>query len=193
MQQWTIIPQNTPAVIRQCSQCGEKQDFISSGKFRVNANGSQLDVWLIYQCGICQKTWNMEILSRVSPKSIPPETYQGFLENSRALAEYYAFDMNTQKKNKAVLNESSVEYDIEVSILEGGQDRIKICSEYNLNLRLDVVIAKAMGMTRSQTDKLFREKQVWSRAGQLSKKQKVKKEMEFSIENGVQPAENVNI
>ena len=57
--EWTIIPDTTPQVRRNCPKCGEKAHFINSEKFRVNANGSHIDIWLIYQCNQCKSTWNM--------------------------------------------------------------------------------------------------------------------------------------
>ena len=61
---WMIKPVKPPAVRRQCPGCG-KDLYESTGRFRVNANGNRLDVWLIYRCMQCGKSWNMEILERV--------------------------------------------------------------------------------------------------------------------------------
>ena len=38
---------NTITVIHKCSGCNKKMPFVNSGKFRVNANGNNVDVWLI--------------------------------------------------------------------------------------------------------------------------------------------------
>lgn len=46
---WIVTPQRLPAVIRRCPKCGQKTEFENSGRFRVNANGRLLDVWLIYR------------------------------------------------------------------------------------------------------------------------------------------------
>ena len=40
-------------IIRRCGGCGKKMVFECAGKFRVNANGRRLDVWLIYRCQRC--------------------------------------------------------------------------------------------------------------------------------------------
>ncbi len=42
----------TLRVYHRCGKCGKKRDFINSGKFRVNANGNLLDVWLIFRGNI---------------------------------------------------------------------------------------------------------------------------------------------
>ena len=41
-------------VFHRCGGCGKKQEFLNSGKFRVNANGNKVDVWLIYRCKKCK-------------------------------------------------------------------------------------------------------------------------------------------
>ena len=41
-------------VYHRCGGCGKKREFVNSGKFRVNANGKNVDVWLIYRCSKCR-------------------------------------------------------------------------------------------------------------------------------------------
>lgn len=80
------------AILRRCGGCGKKMAFVCSGKFRVNANGRRLDVWLIYRCERCGRTLNVPIYERVPPERLSPEIYEGFLENDRELAMEYAGD-----------------------------------------------------------------------------------------------------
>ena len=73
--------------------------FVNTGKFRVNANGKQVDVWLIYQCEKCRHTMNLTVYERVRPGKIPRELYQRFLENDEELAAAYGNDSSFLKKN----------------------------------------------------------------------------------------------
>ena len=79
-------------IIRRCGGCKRKKAFVCSGKFRVNANGRRIDVWLIYRCEKCGHTLNVPIYARVRPERIEPELYERFLENDRELAMEYAGD-----------------------------------------------------------------------------------------------------
>ena len=79
-------------VIHKCGHCGRKMTFISTRRFRVNANKSKLDVWLIYQCKKCKHTLNIPIYERTSPQKIPGELYEGFLANDEDLAIRYGSD-----------------------------------------------------------------------------------------------------
>ncbi|RVC12935.1 DUF1062 domain-containing protein, partial [Mesorhizobium sp. M7A.F.Ca.AU.001.01.1.1] len=47
---WAIAPQTAPRPLINCNRCGTVRAYCSSGKFRVNANGKRIDVWLIYRC-----------------------------------------------------------------------------------------------------------------------------------------------
>lgn len=110
IKQWEILPSNEPTVIRSCSKCGNNSTFSSTGNFRVNANRNNLDVWLIYQCSHCKTTWNMTILTRVKPDSIPYKLYQHFLCNDPNLALEYAFDLTLHSKNKSTLNYEALQF-----------------------------------------------------------------------------------
>lgn len=76
-------------VIHKCGGCKKKQPFINTGKFRVNANGNKLDVWLIYQCKKCKHSLNIPIYERTAPNKIPQEIYEKFLDNDEQLAADY--------------------------------------------------------------------------------------------------------
>ncbi len=88
-------------VLHRCGGCGKKQPFVNTGKFRVNANGSRLDVWLIFRCSKCKHSWNLTVYERKSPSRIPPEEYQKFLENDWDLACRYGSDPAFLRRNHA--------------------------------------------------------------------------------------------
>ena len=90
-----------PTVIRYCRKCGIRTEFASTESFRVNAQRKSLDVWLIYKCIKCNTTWNLTVLSRVAPGTIPPEMLRGFHDNNTDLAMIYATDKTLIKRNGA--------------------------------------------------------------------------------------------
>ena len=92
-------------VYHKCGGCGKKREFVNSGRFRVNANGNRVDVWLIYRCEKCKHSWNLTIYERTKPSKIPSEMYELFLENDLDLAETYGND-------KEFLNRNNAEYKI---------------------------------------------------------------------------------
>lgn len=90
-------------VYRRCGGCGRKQEFVNSGRFRVNANGNRIDVWLIYRCRKCRHPWNLTVLERVAPARVPPELYARFLENDEETAARYGNDIAFLKRNHAAI------------------------------------------------------------------------------------------
>ena len=90
-------------VYHRCGGCGKKQEFLNSGKFRVNANGNRVDVWLIYRCKKCKHSWNLTIYERKKPAKIAPQEYELFMENDAELASQYGNDIEFLKRNNAEL------------------------------------------------------------------------------------------
>lgn len=74
--------------------------FINTRRFRVNANGNKVDVWLIYQCKKCRHTYNLPIYERKNPNGIVSDEYEAFLENSEELALKYGTMYEIFKRNK---------------------------------------------------------------------------------------------
>lgn len=91
-------------VYHRCGGCGKKQEFVNSGKFRVNANGNRVDVWLIYRCKKCKHSWNLTIYERIRPSKIIEDDYQLFLENDYEFAMKYGKDISFLKRNNAELS-----------------------------------------------------------------------------------------
>ncbi|MDF2589802.1 MAG: hypothetical protein K0S41_3643 [Anaerocolumna sp.] len=184
-QTWSINTKGTPTIIKNCSKCGKQCEFINSGNFRVNANHKMLDVWLIYQCKKCNTTWNMEILSRTNAKSIDETSYKMFLENNKDLAEKYAFDINTLSKNKAVVDFSSVSYqiqeDITNSILAEEGLEVTIQCKFQIDVRLDKIISEKLNISREEVKKMCQNGLILSDSNNNIGKVKVKDGITFQI------------
>jgi hypothetical protein len=86
-----VSPVSSPAVVRHCSRCNADRPFVSSGRFRVNAQKRRLDVWLIRLCADCDCTWNQRLHQRVSPESLG-EDLERYHRNDPELAAIAAGD-----------------------------------------------------------------------------------------------------
>ena len=111
--EYRITPTKAYTIIRNCSGCGRKEHYVSTGNFRVNANGRQLDVWLVYQCEKCKHTYNLPIYERVSPEKIEDAQYQAFLGNDADTALQFGTDRNLFLKNRAEIDIERLECTIE--------------------------------------------------------------------------------
>jgi hypothetical protein len=110
--QWTIKPKELPSILKNCSKCKGKKEFKNSKKFRVNANGSQLDIWLIFRCESCETTYNLTVLERMEAGRMDKEEYKGFLSNSIHLAAKYGNDRELFRKNKAEMVQNQMDYEV---------------------------------------------------------------------------------
>lgn len=159
--EYEIIPKDSFWVIRSCPKCGRKTHFKNTKKFRVNANGNKLDIWLIYQCEECKHTLNLAIYERQKVSSIHKGEYQSFLDNNEQLAEKYGKNMQLFRKNKADIDFDRLSYDF-VKRHESTESRdfgeqmvITINNPYQLKLRPEKQIAEVLGLSRSQVKNLL--------------------------------------
>lgn len=173
---WSIEPLSAPTVIRNCSKCGCQTEFVSSKKFRINAQQRNLDVWLIYQCTNCQTTWNMELFSRVKPSQISKQLYENLLSNDPATAFQYAFDRQILEQNKASLNFETVKYNVNGDtnwIQAENEVLLEIKSRYSLNLRLDKILSSHLSLSRNDITQLFQREIITNLNGGKKEKAKI--------------------
>ncbi|MDE7184363.1 MAG: DUF1062 domain-containing protein [Lachnospiraceae bacterium] len=158
--EYRIIPRESFPVIRGCSGCGRKTHFINTKKFRVNANGNKIDVWLIYQCETCKHTLNLAIYERQKVSAISEKEYRRFLGNEEQLAEVYGRNIQLFRSNKAEIDFERLEYEF-VALQEGAMDgefgegtEFIVYNPYGLKIRPEKQIAGILGLSRSQVKKL---------------------------------------
>ena len=64
---WRVVPLEPPRVIRRCAHCNAPRRFVSTDRFRLNAQQRRLDVWLLYRCVVCAATWKHPLFERCRP------------------------------------------------------------------------------------------------------------------------------
>lgn len=84
--QWLVKPLRTPRPWLRCSRCDARTPFISSDKFRVNAQKKRIDAWLVYRCVQCDQSWNFPVPERCPVNGIEPTILRALTENDSALA-----------------------------------------------------------------------------------------------------------
>lgn len=164
--EYEIIPTESFTVLRGCPGCGRKTSFRNTKKFRINANGSKLDILLIYQCGKCKHTLNLAIYERQKASAIPGEEYRRFLDNDEQLAEMYGKSMGLFKQNKAEVDMENLSYqfvkkqDSQDTVERddcGQQTILMIHNPYGLKIRPEKQISEVLNLSRSQVQRMMRE------------------------------------
>lgn len=159
--EYEIILKDSFLIIRNCPKCGRKSYFKNTKKFRVNANGNKLDIWLIYQCEECKHTLNLSIYERQKVSSIPKEEYQCFLENEEQFAEKLGKSMQLFRKNKADVDFEKVDCEFvkrhETKEYSDSEEQITVVihNPYQLKIRPEKQMAEVLGLSRSQVKSLL--------------------------------------
>lgn len=171
-------------IIKSCPKCGRKTHYRNTKKFRVNANGNKLDVWLIYQCAECKHTLNLAVYERKKVSSIPKEEYQRFLDNEEQLAEMYGRNMRLFRAIKADIDPDRLHYDF-VKLQETTENRgfgerilITVRNPDQWKIRSEKQIAMVLGRSRSQVKSLLE-------AGEIEVKEESPKALSFETDNSV--------
>lgn len=162
--QYKIVPGQSFRVIHSCSGCGCKMHYQNTGRFRVNANGNKIDIWLIYQCEKCKHTLNLPIYERKTVKQISQKAYQMFLNNDETLAQTYGRMVSFFKKNRMevdyegmtydFLNEQGTKTDFPESYFQE-VDWIVIGNPYGIPIRPEKAAAEILQISRSQVKKML--------------------------------------
>jgi hypothetical protein len=123
-------------------------------KFRTNAQKKRIDVWLIYRCAGCDETWNMPVFERVALGDIAPGEFQAIARNDAALAARYAFDRERLARHASRIDDRG-EVTVRKTPLDGDQHaaraiEISLALAAPLQIRLDRLLSRELGLTRSQ-------------------------------------------
>ncbi|MCL2672687.1 MAG: DUF1062 domain-containing protein [Clostridiales bacterium] len=177
---WKVNPLDTPAVLRNCNKCGGKQEYKSSGLFRVNAQGRNLDIWLIYRCTCCGNSWNMEIHARVKPQSIPAAEYDAYLRNDAQLAEKCAFDKALLRRNNALPCYDGLRFAV-IGAIPQGDAEITIEGDFDLDIHLSKILRQKLGLSGAAFRELLARKQIVGENGMDLQKARWKNGTKISL------------
>ncbi|WP_027145158.1 DUF1062 domain-containing protein [Mesorhizobium sp. WSM3626] len=155
---WTIAPEIAPCPLINCNRCGCVKAYRCSGKFRVNANGKRIDVWLIYRCVDCDNSWNFGIFERCNRRDIAPALLAALESNDPAMVRSHAFDIVALRKqvgrveefpDAAVRKQVIGEMKEDATALE-----LRLGLEMPVSLRLDRLLANELRISRSRLQAL---------------------------------------
>lgn len=146
---WRVFPLRTPPAVRVCPRCRGPRAFASSDRFRINASGRRLDVWLVYRCAACDFTWNLTIVERATPEAIGAARLAAYSHNDPALAWSCAFDAALLRRAGA-RPEPATSVRVERGALPLGRAVVRLALPFPVQIRLDRLLAQELGVPRSR-------------------------------------------
>ncbi|WP_433274265.1 DUF1062 domain-containing protein [Actinosynnema sp. CS-041913] len=81
---WVVRELGLPAIVKACVSCRSTRHH-PTGKFRVNANGKLLDVWMLICCELCDRTSKIPIHERIHVQALERERLRMFENNDPAM------------------------------------------------------------------------------------------------------------
>ena len=133
-----LRPLAAPPWPEHCTRC-KHPELSSTGRFRVNANGSRHDVWLIYRCDRCNARRGRRLWRRVHAAGVPLD---GYRRSDPALALEHAFAFGAA---------APIPYVVERPPLpECGVVVARIEQPFPCGVRWDRFLARELGWSRSR-------------------------------------------
>ena len=131
---------------------------------------------------LCDTTWNCQILHQVNTRTVSSELFQRFQSNDQKTSWRYAFNNEIFRKNK-IIPDFNTDYilegkHIDFSILTKDEISVLLISEYQIELRLDMLLAKKMGIPRKHLASLFATGSIAINRRNNSSGQKLKKALQ---------------
>src|SRR5258706_7242390 len=88
---WVVRELGLPAIVKACVSCRSTRHH-PTGKYRVNANGKFLDVWMLICCELCGRTSKIPIHERIRVQALKSEPLLMFENNDPAMVRDLAMD-----------------------------------------------------------------------------------------------------
>lgn len=88
---WVVRELGLPAIVKTCVSCRTARHH-PTGKFRVNASGKLLDVWMLIGCEQCDRTSKIPLYERIHVQALDHERLLRFEANDPATVRQLAMD-----------------------------------------------------------------------------------------------------
>ncbi|MGX1495868.1 hypothetical protein ACSSV1_000889 [Labrenzia sp. MBR-25] len=155
--EWIVFRSETPNIKRPCQRCGVVKPFGSTGKFRVNANGGQLDAWLIYRCEDCSIRWNRTMFERRPVGSLQPGLLEALQRNDQGLANAFACKLAGVSGTCP-----DTGFGLERRLVSGVSSHadkavLTLLNPNRIEARVDRVLAMGLGLSRSSLVNLVKQ------------------------------------
>ncbi|WP_233600866.1 MULTISPECIES: DUF1062 domain-containing protein [Micromonospora] len=101
---WVVRRTRLPLLSSRCPDCRSESATTGEGRFRVNANGKLLDVWLLVRCVSCDRTSKLTVHERAKVSSFDPAELHGYHVNDPELVASRLLDPLLARRNHFTLD-----------------------------------------------------------------------------------------
>ncbi len=150
---WVIRELGLPTIVKPCLSCRSARHR-PTGKFRVNANGKLLDVWLLIRCEQCGRTSKIPVHERTPVQAVGRGRLLKFERNDPALVRELFLDQTLARKAAWPLDWSgawALETDLpfyEVGLAGPALITVIVSFELPVPVRVDKLLMAGFGLSR---------------------------------------------
>ncbi len=102
---WRLRQTRLPGLRGRCAACAAAASrFDPTGRFRVNANGKTIDVWLLLRCQGCGQPRKLPVVDRSPVRSIDPALLRRYQDNDPGLVAEVLLAAPLQQRNRLTLD-----------------------------------------------------------------------------------------
>lgn len=148
---WAVRRTRLPLLALRCVACPSGCATIGNGRFRVNANGKLLDVWLLVNCVSCGRTGKLTVHDRVSVRSLPAGLLAGYSANSPSLVVDTLLDPLIARRNRFALDWDGC-WELHAPPVPEGPWPLQITVTFDdpVPVRPERLIADGLGISRNE-------------------------------------------
>lgn len=149
---WVVRRTRLPLLSLRCVDCRSESATTGAGRFRVNANGKLLDVWLLVRCVSCDRTSKLTVHERTAVRSIDPGELHGYHVNDPELVASRLLDPLLARRNRFTLDWTGAwRLDtLSERLDETWPVRVDVAFEDPVPVRPERLIAQGLGFSRTE-------------------------------------------
>jgi hypothetical protein len=151
---WVIRELRLPAIVKTCVSCRSTRHY-PTGKFRVNANGKLLDIWMLIRCEMCDRTSKIPVHERIYVQALERERLLKFQNNDPAMVRDLVMDGALAGKAAYQLDWSGT-WELKTEMPPRELEReapvpleVIIRFELPVPIRVDKLLTAGLGLSRS--------------------------------------------
>ncbi|MFI0484417.1 DUF1062 domain-containing protein [Actinomadura sp. 9N215] len=149
---WVVRRTGLPLLSLRCVDCRSESATAGEGRFRVNANGKLLDVWLLVRCVSCDRTTKRTVHERTPVRSFAPAVLDGYRANDPGLVASTLLDPLFARRNRLSLDWTGA-WRLDTPSpcpAEAWPVQVEVVFDDPIPLRPDRLIAQGLGLSRNE-------------------------------------------
>src|ERR1700761_2013394 len=149
---WVVRRARLPLLSLRCADCRSKSATAGEGRFRLNANGKLLDVWLLVRCVSCDRTSKLTVRERAPVRSFDPAELDGYHASDPELVASTLLDPLFARRNHFTLDWTGA-WELDVPLTWPGGEcpfTVDVAFDDPVPVRPERLIAQGLGLSRSE-------------------------------------------